>query len=68
MIFSGLISTDPVCCSSVTFFLRSSQIILIGYVRDGLSEKTNMLMVPTWDWSTIRAYRTKWVEYAVDEG
>lgn len=40
-----------------------------GYVRDALPKKTDLLVIPTWDWAAIRAYHTKWVEYrAVENG
>lgn len=32
------------------------------YVRDGLDNDTELFLVPTWDWASIRAFHTKWVE------
>ena len=32
------------------------------YIRDGLDNDTGIFLVPTWDWATIRAFHTKWVE------
>ena len=39
------------------------------YIRDGLDNDTEIFLVPTWDWATIRAFHTKWVELrAVENG
>ena len=37
------------------------------FIRDGMDNDVDLLLIPTWDWAEIRAYHTKWVELRAAE-